>query len=612
MRRHEVATASAPAAVAIAGNANAPVTTYHIGTLALGQSSVPLTTAAKDPRPVFAAVDVAAFTGREWLSAEVDQFIAGRPHGYVFIEAEAGLGKTAFAAWLVQTRGYLSHFSRYSGGSSVQAALANLSAQLFLRFSMDDQAPGGMLPEWAQNPSGFESLLAVAADQASGQGEPLVLVVDGLDEAETSAGSLPFGLPLLLPDGVYVVATYRTGRAPGRPDAPSITIRIAKDDKRNEQDIHVFLDKAAREDVVAAQLAEAGMDPAVFISLLGRRCGGVWIYLRYVLYELRSGLRRPDEIGDLPADLSDYYAAQISRWRRDPAWDLGLDRLLATLGVAREALSAESLARLTGNVDHPLLRRWCDLIVRPMLTATRANYSKTPTRYEIYHASFREFLNAGNDDLSTSGEPQPDESLALAEELQKATLGAHTRICDAYLAFFGGLQNGLPALAENLEAGGIDDGYPLRHLAHHLCCAGRVHDLHALLAVEHSDASGALVNTWFAAHDFAGSINNYLDDLGMARDESAAATDQDIARGKITSSLGMEIRYILMMASIASYTANISTGLLRQLVHTGMWSSRRGFDHSRRITDPRAQLDALLVIRGEVAAEEHPAILAQA
>ena len=105
MRRREVANASGPAAVAIAGNANAPVTTYNIGTLALGQSSLPLTTAAKDPRSVFAAVDVAAFTGREWLSAGVDQFIAGRPHGYVFIEAEAGLGKTAFAAWLVRTRG---------------------------------------------------------------------------------------------------------------------------------------------------------------------------------------------------------------------------------------------------------------------------------------------------------------------------------------------------------------------------------------------------------------------------------------------------------------------------------------------------------------------------
>ena len=39
---------------------------------------------------------------------------------------------------------------------------------------------------------------------------PIVLVVDGLDEAEASAidnAALPLGLPASLPDGVYVVAT---------------------------------------------------------------------------------------------------------------------------------------------------------------------------------------------------------------------------------------------------------------------------------------------------------------------------------------------------------------------------------------------------------------------
>ena len=85
----------------------------------------------------------------------------------MFVEAEAGLGKTAFAAWLVKTRGYLSHFSRYSGGGSVQVALANLSAQLITSFGLDDQAPGGMLPEWAQTPGGFEALLAMAAGRAA-------------------------------------------------------------------------------------------------------------------------------------------------------------------------------------------------------------------------------------------------------------------------------------------------------------------------------------------------------------------------------------------------------------------------------------------------------------
>ena len=134
MIRGDSASASGPASVSIAGDAHGSVTATHIGTLVLGASSMPLAAAAKDPRPVFTAADVSAFTGRDWLSSEVDRFIAANPCGYVFIEAEAGLGKTAFAAWLVKTRGYLSHFSRYAGGSSVQVALANLSAQLITEF----------------------------------------------------------------------------------------------------------------------------------------------------------------------------------------------------------------------------------------------------------------------------------------------------------------------------------------------------------------------------------------------------------------------------------------------------------------------------------------------
>ena len=153
---------------------------------------------------------------------------------------------------------------------------------------------------------------------------------------------------------------------------PVTTVRIAKEDQRNQRDIGAYLAKAAHEDVLAARLAEAGMDAAEFTGLLAQRCGGVWVYLRYVLNELRFGLRRPDEIGDLPSGLRDYYADQIRRWRQDPAWHTGLLPLLATLGVAGEALPAVSLARLAGNIDQATVQRWCDLTIRPMLTTTRA------------------------------------------------------------------------------------------------------------------------------------------------------------------------------------------------------------------------------------------------
>ncbi len=613
MIKRETITASGAASVSIGGDAHAPVSPTYIGTQVLGMSSMPLATAAKDPRPVFTAADVGAFTGREWLSEEVDRFFARHPSGYVFIEAEAGLGKTAFAAWLVKTRGYLSHFSRYSGGGSVQVALANLSAQLILQFGLDDQALGGMLPEWAQTPGGFESLLVAAADRAHEQGRSIVLVVDGLDEADIPAGGLPFGLPSLLADGVYVVATYRIGRAPGRPEAPFTTVRIAKEDQRNRKDIGAYLAKAVHEDVLAARLADAGMDAAEFIGLVAERCTGVWVYLRYVLNELRFGLRRPDEIADLPSGLRNYYADQIRRWRQDPAWHAGLLPLLATLGVAGEALSAASLARIAGNIDRAAAQRWCDLTIRPMLTTTRASNATAPIRYEIYHASFREFLNADYGDSSASSDDQQSyELLVLADELRQAAITAHDRICDTYLAFFGGLDDGLPVLAEDHSAAGIDGGYPLRYLAHHLCHADRAADLHTLLATEHPGPSGQLVNTWFAAHDYADSIISYLDDLTRARGDAMAATDQYITRGQAARSLGTEVRYALMAASIASYSANISFDLLAQLVRTGMWSSQRGLDHARRITDPTTQVLALLVVCGKVNDEERLAVLAQA
>ena len=72
---------------------------------------------------------------------------------------------------------------------------------------------------------------------------------------------------------------------------------------------------------------------------------------------------------------------------------------------------------------------------------------------------------------------------------------------------------------------------------------------------------------WFAAHDHADSIVSYLDDLARARGDSAAATDRDLGTSR-PPALGMEIRYALMAASIASLAAKISAELLGQLIRT--------------------------------------------
>jgi hypothetical protein len=611
IRRPDVS-ASGEGAIAVGGDIGSAWTT-HIGTQVLGVSALPVDAAAKDPGPIFTAVGVDTFTGRGWLAGEVDRFIASNPCGYVFVEAEAGLGKTAFAAWLVKTRGYLSHFSRYSGGRSVRVALQNLSAQLVRDFGLDEQAPGGMLPEWAQTPGGFESVLGMASRRARERGLRLVLVVDGLDEAEPSDEGLAFGLPSLLPDGVYVVGTYRTGRWPGRPDSPAVTVLIGKDDLRNRRDIQEFLTKAAGEEVLAARLAEASIDPADFVAVLAERCEGVWVYLRYVLQELRIGLRRPDAIGDLPFGLWNYYVAQIRYWQNDPAWHESLLPLLATLGVAGEPLPAVVLARLAGHLDTVAVRRWCDFTFRPLLTTTRAAGVSTPLRYEIYHASFRQVLKALPAAWSLDArEERPYELQALTDELREATVAAHGRIADTYLSCFGGLAAELPVLARIPGTASIDDGYPLRHLARHLLHARRAGDLHRLLAVADSVSSIREDNVWFAAHDHADCLVSYLDDLARARQAAAAATDQAVTRHQPGPALGVEIRYALMASSIASRAAGISAALLGLLIRTGVWSPERGLDHARSLNEPSDRFDALIAVHLYVNADQQPAVVAEA
>ena len=466
---------------------------------------MPVTAAAKDPGPIFTAVGVETFTGREWLVDEVDGFLATNPCGYVFVEAEAGLGEDSICCLASEdSRLFCLIFPVTPGAGQFAGRCRILRRSSSENLSLVIRRRAGCYLS-GPRPRAVLSLCWVWPRSGHGRVDAdLVLVVDGMDEAELSEDDLAFGLPPLLPDDVYVIGTYRTGHTPGRPDSPAVTVRISKADQRNSSDICEFLAKAVVEEVLAAKLAQAGMDRGAFTSVLAERCGGIWVCLRYVLQEVRLGLRLPDTIAGLPTGLRDYYADQIRRWQKDPAWNEALLPLLATLGVAGEPLPITVLARLAGELDVAQVRRWCDLTVRPLLTATRPAEMASPLRYEIYHSSFREVLRALPSEWPAEPGAEPSYDLdALADELQRATLGAHSRIADGYLTHFGGLDAGLPVLARRPAAAGIDGGYPLRHLAQHLQHAGREAELHALLAVAKPDSTDHEVNVWFAAHDHA-------------------------------------------------------------------------------------------------------------
>ncbi|MFJ8964759.1 NACHT domain-containing protein [Lentzea sp. NPDC102401] len=501
---------------------------------------VPVDEAVRDLDPLFADVLAGGFTGRRWLIEQIDRFVAEQPCGYAWVEGDAGVGKTALAAHLVRERGWAGHFSRLTLGGSARVALRNLAGQLARDHGL---APGGLLPERWCTPEGFPALLAKITP-------PLVLVVDGADEAEQVAGAQPWGLPMELPQGVFVVGTYRTGSPPPRSTAPAAVVRLSATDPRNIADL-------------AEHVAKVRPDAA---GELVERCSGVWVYLRYVLNEFQQGTRTTAD--PLPRDLARYYADTLERCRTD-----ALLPLLATLGVAGEPLDARTLAALS-DVDEHAVREHCHRTLRPFLGAVDGQDGRG---FALYHASLREFL-AG----VRPGDESPEQDWKWWDFLRSATIAAHDRIAEHYLT------------------GTVDDGYPLRHLARHLVGAGRDEDLHRLLRAD--DPSGR--PAWFAAHDRAGSVDGFLSDVAVARDLNAQTTDQALAENQPVPTLCDEIYYHLVTASVVSRTNAIPAELVAALVTGGVWTQARAVTHALRLPTATARAHVLAVLAAETGAQD--------
>ncbi|MGH8833538.1 MAG: DUF4062 domain-containing protein, partial [Actinomycetes bacterium] len=127
-----------------------------------------------DPAQVFDEVEVSRFVGREWVTRSLDRFIRRHDRGYFVIQAAAGLGKTMFAAWLAQSRGWPCHFTRRRKGRVAATALRNLAAQLIARYRLDKLlAPGGQLPDAAGEPGWFDQVVRAAARAATAADERL-------------------------------------------------------------------------------------------------------------------------------------------------------------------------------------------------------------------------------------------------------------------------------------------------------------------------------------------------------------------------------------------------------------------------------------------------------
>jgi hypothetical protein len=309
---------------------------------------------------------------------------------------------------------------------------------------VEEWAPGGALPTAASRPDWFSRLLGAAARERDQQEpgerhrEPIVIVVDGLDEAEpetAGGGGLPLGLPASLPDGMFVVATSRFGidRALHAVRKPADWLEIEVEGADNLKDMDRFIQDVTSAEGGDARLVEVlrdgGVDAGWFRVNVARACAGVWIYLRYVLDEIRDGVRGPGSVGDLPGDLAGFYAEQVERWRgaaQDEAalrqWEQVRLPLLGVLGAARAPLTVAELAGFAAVSSPEAARAFIEEPARAFLSR-RDDHPPGPPRYELRHQSLRDLLT-GN------VPPRPDLD-SMARVLAAQVRAAHRQIAGA-------------------------------------------------------------------------------------------------------------------------------------------------------------------------------------
>lgn len=408
--------------------------------------------------------ELGMFTGRDWLLEQIDQFIAeqvaeGRGK-YLLIEAEAGMGKSALATYLAFVRGWPTHVTRLE--TDPKATRTNLAAQLIARWRLTEFAPGGVLRPGHDTTRFLHNVLCDAAKRRdeTEPGKPVVLVVDGLDEAPPDR--MPFGLPSALPPGTVVVATTRPGVVSRMSMQAQVElIRLPVEDEHNHDDLNKYLSLVTDKDRrVAEALKRAGVDGEWFRRTVEKRSGGVWIYASSVVEQIRDGDWSPAEVDQLPAGLAGYYARNIATWRDEiETWERDGLPLLATLAAARDAQPAGILAGWA-RVDPEQAKKLLGGRFKPFLAVRDGG---DPFTYTVRHQSLRELCEGR---LALGGD---DPLKELAYNLAEATHAAHERITEALT----------PPGARDQRDWTDADEYTRKWLAEHAAEAGRLDDLAA-------------------------------------------------------------------------------------------------------------------------------------
>ena len=425
------------------------------------------------------------FTGREWVFAEIDGWLAKADAPRFFIiTGEPGIGKSAIAARVTQVYDLaayhfciarraetidplqyvqaisqqLSRLEGFSRGILEQGEI-HLRTEQHVQQASDSHIVGVQIERLVvQAPSAAAAfaqtisapLQALYAEGFDGQ---LLLLVDALDEAVQHSG-LESIVDLLanaegLPSNVRFLLTSRPEGTALRHfrerGIPYLSLDAGQEENLADAGQYVSQQVAASVQL-QSRLAELEMEAEAFIERVVAASQGNFLYLVWLLRAVADGHQSLDALHDLPQGLDGVYreflrTRTVGRDIRGP-WRERYRPLLGVLAAAQAPLTAAQLARFTKLPKQDLRDALLD--VEQFLDPIGARQDQ----YQLYHQSVADFLG--------------DEERA--EEFWIDLAAAHSQIAAA-------------CQEEEVQS----DPYRLRYLPIHLLEAGRPSELHQLL-----------------------------------------------------------------------------------------------------------------------------------
>ncbi|MBD2518452.1 NACHT domain-containing protein [Nostoc sp. FACHB-973] len=330
------------------------------------------------------------FCGRKFVFDAFKDFLNKYPKGYFTVIGDAGMGKSAIAAKYVDENQAICYFNvLQEGNNRPDLFIKSVRQQLISRYQLENAETDDL------------SALLIKASTKIANNQPLVIVIDALDEVEQKPGAENIlYLPKTLPDQVYFLLTrrrYEAGKnrlyAEGV-EQVELDLNASEYNKANHDDIQEYIRFFLNDDVdnragLLKWIQDRHINREAFVDQVAAKSESNFMYLRYVLPGIARGDYNDFNLKQLPNGLQKYYQTHWVRMKMDSAPNKMMVIILYILVEIGTAIPCEMIADIAQEDEYEVqqvLDNWVEYLKQQTIDGDNC--------YSIYHASFLDFLKS--------------------------------------------------------------------------------------------------------------------------------------------------------------------------------------------------------------------------